>query len=78
MPSTPDTAADASSGGSATSGRSIVNSLPLFESAYPGPHPERCHIAYEVLRYIEAFVESNGYTPRRLRSLSNERAPQAA
>ena len=58
--------------------RGACNSLPLFESAYPGPHPERCHIAYEVLRYIEAFVESNGYTPRRLRSLSNERAPQAA
>lgn len=51
------------------------DSLPLFESSYPGPHPERCHIAYEVLRYIEAFAKSNGYTPERLRSLSDELAP---
>jgi len=58
--------------------RGACDSLPLFESAYPGPHPERCHIAYEVLRYIEAFVKSNGYTPERLRSLADELAPQPA
>lgn len=49
--------------------RGRCNSFPLFESRYPGPHPERCHIAYEVVRYIEAFVKSNGYTPRQVRSL---------
>jgi uncharacterized protein len=58
--------------------RGACNSLPLFESAYPGPPPERCHIAYEVLRYIETFVKSNDYTPQRLCSLSNEFAPQPA
>lgn len=58
--------------------RGACNSLPLFESAYPGPHLERCYIAYEVLQYIEAFVKSNRYTPQRLRALSDERAPQAA
>jgi uncharacterized protein len=54
------------------------NSLPLFESPYPAPHPERCHIAYEVLRYIEAYVKSHGYTPRQLCALANELAPQPA
>jgi uncharacterized protein len=58
--------------------RGACDSLPLFESPYPGPHPERCHIAYEVLRYIEAFVKSNGYTPERLRSLADEHALQPA
>jgi uncharacterized protein len=58
--------------------RGACDSLPLFESSYPGPHPERCHIAYEVLQYIEAFAKSNGYTPERLRSLADELAPQPA
>ena len=49
--------------------RETCNSFPLFESRYPGPHPERCHIAYEVVRYIETFATSNGYTPRHLQSL---------
>jgi radical SAM protein with 4Fe4S-binding SPASM domain len=31
--------------------RGACNALPLFESAYPGPHPERCYIAQQVLQY---------------------------
>jgi uncharacterized protein len=58
--------------------RGACNSLPLFESPYPGPHPERCHIAYEVLRYIESYVTSNGYSRRRLRALANESIVEAA
>lgn len=58
--------------------RGACDSLPLFESPYPDPHPERCHIAYEVLRHIETFVKSNGYTPQRLRSLADELAPRPA
>jgi uncharacterized protein len=51
--------------------RGACNSFPLFESRYPGSHPERCHIAYDVVRYIEAFVKSNRFSSRRLRSLLN-------
>ena len=51
--------------------RGACSSFPLFESRYPGAHPERCHVAYNVVRYIDGFVKSNGYTPRRLRSLFN-------
>jgi uncharacterized protein len=45
------------------------NSLPLFESPRGGAHPERCHIAYDVTRYIERFFRANRYTTERVRAL---------
>jgi uncharacterized protein len=49
--------------------RGACNSLPLFESPREGPHPERCHIAHDVIRHIETFVHANRYTAERIRSL---------
>lgn len=51
--------------------RRACTSLPLFESARSGRHPERCHIAYDVMRYIEGFFREHRYTPARVRAVLN-------
>lgn len=47
------------------------NSFPLFDSPRNGPHPPRCHIAYDVIKHIDQFFRSNNWRPQRIRALLN-------
>jgi len=49
--------------------RDACNSFPLFESTYPGPHPERCHVAHPVIRHIVRRARAGHYTRAQLREM---------
>lgn len=46
--------------------RGACTSLPLFESRRTDAPPERCHIAYDVMDYIEGYFRENGVTPSQI------------
>ena len=45
------------------------NSFPLFESSYPGVHPERCHVAHPVIRHVVRNARAGRYTRAQLRDM---------